>query len=112
MAEIPKEQRMNLALRHLIRVNFNQEQPVQTHLTASFDHFCTARKTIPLYMPHSSHLLQPLHISCFAPLKHYYGQKFREVAKIASMPLIKKKRIPNYLHQHGAAIAIKKAMAD
>ena len=31
--------------------------------------------------PHSSHLLQPLDISCFAPLKQYYGQKIREMAQ-------------------------------
>ena len=28
----------------------------------------------------TNHLLQPLDISCFAPLKHYYGQKVREMA--------------------------------
>ena len=53
-----------------------------SHATADFDHFCTERKIIPLYMPpHSSHLLQPLDISCFGPLKHYYGQKIREMAQ-------------------------------
>ena len=53
-----------------------------SHATASFDHFCMERRIIPLYMPsHSSHLLQPLDISCFAPLKHYYGQKIQEMAQ-------------------------------
>ena len=51
-----------------------------SHATASFDHFCMERRIIPLYMPsHSSHLLQPLDISCFALLKQYYGQKIREM---------------------------------
>ena len=37
------------------------------------------KKIIPLYMPpHSSHLLQPLDVSCFAPLKHLYGQRVQE----------------------------------
>ena len=50
-----------------------------SHANANFDHFCMERWIIPLYMsPHSSHLLQPLDISCFAPFKHYYGQKIRE----------------------------------
>ena len=31
--------------------------------------------------PYSSYLLQPLDISCFAPLKQYYGQKIREMAQ-------------------------------
>ena len=53
-----------------------------SHATANFDHFCMERRIIPLYMPpHSSHLLQLLDISCFAPLKHYYGQKIRERAQ-------------------------------
>ena len=51
-----------------------------SHATANFDHFCMERRIIPLYMPpHSSHLLQPLDISCFAPLKQYYSQKIREM---------------------------------
>ena len=53
-----------------------------SHATASFNHFCIKRRIIPLYMPsYSSHLLQPLDISCFALLKQYYGQKIREVAQ-------------------------------
>ena len=53
-----------------------------SHATASFDHFCMERRIIPLYMPpHLSHLLQPLNISCFAPLKYYYGQKIQEMVQ-------------------------------
>ena len=38
-----------------------------SHATAGFDRFCMEKKIIPLYMPpHSSHLLQPLDVSCFA----------------------------------------------
>ena len=37
------------------------------------------RRIIPLYMPpHSSHLLQLLDVSCFASLKHLYGQRVQE----------------------------------
>ena len=47
-----------------------------SHATAEFDRFCMEKKIIPLYMPpHSSHLLQPLDVSCFSPLKHLYGQR-------------------------------------
>jgi len=53
-----------------------------SHATAEFDKFCTERKIIPLYMPpHSSHLLQPLDVSCFSPLKCLYGQKIAEMMK-------------------------------
>jgi hypothetical protein len=51
-----------------------------SHATAGFDKFCTEKCIIPLYMPpHSSHLLQPLDVSCFSPLKRIYGQKTAEM---------------------------------
>jgi hypothetical protein len=47
-----------------------------SHATAEFDKFCVEKKIIPLYLPpHSSHILQPLDVSCFSPLTHFYGQK-------------------------------------
>jgi hypothetical protein len=46
-----------------------------SHLTAKFDCTCTENYIIPICMPpHSSHLLQPLDVSCFAVLKRQYGQ--------------------------------------
>ncbi|EEA25964.1 hypothetical protein TMatcc_005785 [Talaromyces marneffei ATCC 18224] len=46
-----------------------------SHLTAEFDRTCTENNIIPICMPpHSSHLLQPLDVGCFAVLKQYYGQ--------------------------------------
>jgi hypothetical protein len=47
--------------------------------TAEFEHFCKSHQIIPLYMPpHSSHRLQPLDVSCFAPLKQIYGQQVQQ----------------------------------
>jgi hypothetical protein len=46
-----------------------------SYLTAEFDRTCTENNIIPVCMPpHSSHLLQPLDVSCFAVLKRQYGQ--------------------------------------
>jgi hypothetical protein len=46
-----------------------------SHLTAEFDRTCTENNIIPICMPpHSSHLLQPLDVGCFAVLKRHYGQ--------------------------------------
>jgi hypothetical protein len=46
-----------------------------SHLTPEFDRTCTENKIIPVCMPaHSSHLLQPLDVGCFAVLKRHYGQ--------------------------------------
>ena len=77
-----------------------------SHATASFDQFCTERRIIPLYMPpHSSHLLQPLDISCFAPLKHYYGQKVREMAENNIHAIDKQDFISIYSSIHGHAFS-------
>lgn len=47
-----------------------------SHTTPEFDRFCSENSIIILCMPpHSSHLLQPLDIGCFSPLKRAYGQK-------------------------------------
>jgi hypothetical protein len=45
-----------------------------SHLTAQFDQICKEHDIIPICIPaHSSHLLQPLDVGCFAPLKRAYG---------------------------------------
>jgi hypothetical protein len=44
-----------------------------------FDRFCTENLIIPLYiLPHSSHLLQPLDVSCFSPLKQAYRKEIEK----------------------------------
>jgi hypothetical protein len=46
-----------------------------SHLTPKFDEICEKNDIIPICMPpHSSHLLQPLDIGCFAALKRSYGR--------------------------------------
>jgi hypothetical protein len=46
-----------------------------SHLTPKFDKIYKENKIIPICMPpHSSHLLQPLDIGCFAVLKREYGR--------------------------------------
>jgi hypothetical protein len=46
-----------------------------SHLTPEFDKVCKANNIVAIYMPpHSSHLLQPLDVHCFGPLKKAYGK--------------------------------------
>ncbi|BDD61273.1 hypothetical protein MAP00_009287 [Monascus purpureus] len=46
-----------------------------SHLTPKFDEICSQNNIIPICMPpHSSHLLQPLHLACLSPLKQAYGR--------------------------------------
>jgi hypothetical protein len=45
-----------------------------SHLTPEFDKMCKDNNIICICMPpHSSHLLQPLDVGCFGPLKRAYG---------------------------------------
>jgi hypothetical protein len=47
----------------------------RSYLTTQFDQTYTKNNIIPVYIPpHSSHLLQPLDVSCFAVLKQQYRQ--------------------------------------
>lgn len=53
-----------------------------SHATPEFDQYCAEHKIISLCMPaHSSHLLQPLDVSCFSPLKTAYGGEVSELAR-------------------------------
>jgi len=46
-----------------------------SHLTAEFDFFCKQHAIICLCMPpYTSHLLQPLVVGIFGPLKRAYGK--------------------------------------
>ena len=46
-----------------------------SHVTAEFDQYAKQNSIIVLCMPpHSSHILQPLDVSCFAVLKRLYGR--------------------------------------
>ena len=51
----------------------------ESHAIVGFDRFYIETRIILLYTPpHSSHLLQQLDVSCFAPLKYLYGQRVQE----------------------------------
>ncbi|ODM14985.1 hypothetical protein SI65_09480 [Aspergillus cristatus] len=53
-----------------------------SHLTPQFDEICSQHDIIPICMPaHSSHLLQPLDVGCFTPLKQAYGSLVENKAR-------------------------------
>jgi hypothetical protein len=53
-----------------------------SHLTPRFDRLCAENDIIPLCMPaHSSSLLQPLDVGCFAVLKRAYGRFVSDLAR-------------------------------
>jgi hypothetical protein len=54
----------------------------ESHCSLEFQDYCKENKIIALCMPsHSSHLLQPLDIACFAPLKRSYGNGISALAR-------------------------------
>ncbi len=52
----------------------------KSHNSAEFQQYCKDQKIITLCMPaHLSHLLQPLNVGCFSPLKKAYGDKVNKL---------------------------------
>ena len=53
----------------------------ESHKSLVFQDLCEQNKIITLCMPpHSSHILQPLDVGCFAPLKRAYSKEIRVLA--------------------------------
>lgn len=54
----------------------------ESHQSQDFKDYCLEQKILTLCMPaHSSHILQPLDVVCFAPLKLKYSQRVRDLAR-------------------------------
>jgi hypothetical protein len=54
-----------------------------SHNTPEFDLFCSEHSIITLCMPpHSSHLLQPLDVTCFAAVKRAYGRRVENYMRV------------------------------
>jgi hypothetical protein len=54
----------------------------ESHCSLDFQDYCKENKIIALCMPpHSSHLLQPLDVACFSPLKRCYGDGISALAR-------------------------------
>ena len=53
----------------------------ESHKSLAFQDLCEENKIITLCMPpHTSHILQPLDVGCFAPLKRAYKEEIRVLA--------------------------------
>jgi hypothetical protein len=54
----------------------------ESHDSLQFREFCAENHIITLCMPpHSSHLLQPLDVACFSPLKRAYGNEIEQLVR-------------------------------
>ena len=55
----------------------------ESHYSVDFEDYCKENNIITLYMPtYSSHLLQPLDVRCFSPLKRLYGKEIENLIRI------------------------------
>ena len=54
----------------------------ESHHSVDFEGYCKKNNIVTLCMPaHSSHLLQPLDVGCFSPLKRSYGKEIENLIR-------------------------------
>lgn len=72
-----------------------------SHLTPQFDKACSDNNIIAICMPpHSSHLLQPLDVGCFGPLKQAYGSFIESKTQLGFSHIDKLDFLEAYLKAH------------
>ena len=72
-----------------------------SHLTPQFDQICSENDIILICMPaHSSHLLQPLDVGCFSPLKRAYGRLVENKMRLGFNHIDKFDFLEAYLQAH------------
>jgi hypothetical protein len=68
-----------------------------SHLTPQFDRICAENDIIPLCMPsHTSHLLQPLDVGCFAVVKRAYSRFVSDLTRTGYNYIDKYDFLENY----------------
>jgi hypothetical protein len=76
-----------------------------SYVTPEFDQYCADHSVIVLCMPpHSSHLLQPLDVSCFSVLKRSYGRLVEQKMSLGVNHIDKQEFL--YLYQQARAEAL------
>jgi hypothetical protein len=76
----------------------------ESHMTPEFEAFCKEEGIVTLCMPpHSSHLLQPLDVGCFGPLKRAYSKRITRLGSVGYHYLIKEDFLPELSLAYKAA---------
>jgi hypothetical protein len=77
----------------------------ESHDSLKFQQYCKENKIITLCMPpHLLHLLQPLDIGCFAPMKKGYGCQAKDLMRNRITYITKLEFLPCFKHAFDAAI--------
>jgi len=81
-----------------------------SHTTEQFENYCKEHAIVTLCMPpHSSHLLQPLDVGCFGPLKVAYGKEVGHVMSCGINHITKAEFLPLFRASFYASINAKNA---
>ncbi|KAH5618558.1 hypothetical protein HBI23_246740 [Parastagonospora nodorum] len=77
----------------------------ESHDSLNFQQYCKENKIITICMPpHSSHLLQPLDVGCFSPLKKAYGRQAEDLMRNKITHITKLEFLPCFKGAFNAAI--------
>ena len=77
----------------------------ESHHSDEFEEYCKENNIITLYMPpHSSHILQPLDVGCFSPLKKAYGRQIEDMMRAHITHITKDDFFPAFRNAFFAAI--------
>jgi hypothetical protein len=69
----------------------------ESHQSAEFIEFCKQNDIIPVCMPpHTSHLLQPLDVGCFGPLKKAYNKEIETLTRNQITHITKTEFLPAF----------------
>jgi hypothetical protein len=70
----------------------------ESHHSTDFEVYCKDNDIITLCMPpHSSHILQPLDVGCFGPLKRAYGGQIEKRVRAGTTHISKEDFFPAFL---------------
>ena len=77
----------------------------ESHHSDEFEEYCKEHNIITLCMPaHSSHILQPLDVGCFSPLKKAYGRKIEDMMRSHIIHITKDDFFPAFREAHFTAM--------
>ena len=81
----------------------------ESHHSTGFELFCKEQNINTVCMPaHSSHILQPLDVGCFGPLKKAYGQQIEDLIKARMTRITKTDFLPGFNAAFQATMTEKK----
>jgi hypothetical protein len=77
----------------------------ESHHSVEFEEYCRTNNILTLCMPaHSSHLLQPLDVGCFGPLKKAYSRQIENLVRSRITHISKEAFIPAFVEAFKATM--------